>query len=95
MNGLFVDEHSHQLDRSIMNESWFKFHVDLTATDPFFYTCIPFTNVKDISCQKKCFMCMAEGRKKATSVYCGLCKILSLRETYRHPSLHAYCMGVK
>ena len=40
-------------------------------------------------------MCFAEGRKKATSIYCGLCTILPHRETDIHPSLHAYCMGGK
>ena len=38
---------------------------------------------------------IAEGRKKSTSVYCGLCTILSHIKTDRHPSRHSFCMGVK
>ena len=57
------------------------------------HTCTPFNIVQDII-RKKCFvMCLAEGRKKTASVYFGLCNIMSHRETDRHPSWHAYCMG--
>ena len=50
--GLFVEEHSHRPDRSTLNESGVRISVDTTATNPFFHTCMPFNNVKDIRRQK-------------------------------------------
>ena len=80
-----MDEHSHLPDRSMLNESGITIYADPTATDPFVHTCMPFNNVQDISRQGKCVMCMAVGRKKATSV----------RETDIHPSRHYYSMKGK
>jgi len=69
--------------------------IDPAATDPYVHTCMPFKTVKGISRQQKCVMCLAEGRRKATSVYCGLCCVLSTRDIERYPSRHAYCVGGK
>jgi hypothetical protein len=69
--------------------------IDPAATDPYVHTCMPFKTVKGISRQQKCVMCLAEGRRKATSVYCGLCCVLSTRDIDRYPSCHAYCLGGK
>ena len=38
---------------------------------------------------------MEEGKKKAMCVYCGLCTILSHRETDRHHPRHDYLMAGK
>eukprot|EP00957_Ditylum_brightwellii_P040884 3094694-Ditylum_brightwellii.AAC.1 len=51
--------------------------IDPAATDPYIHTCMPFKTVKDNSRQQKCVMCLAEGRRKTSSVYCGLCCVLS------------------
>ena len=88
--GFFVDEHSHRPDRSTLNESGINISVDPTITYPFVHTCMPFLNVQGISRQQKIVMCVAEGRKKSTSVYCELCTTLSHRETDRHPSRHIW-----
>ena len=94
-DGLFEDEHSRRQEISIINQSGIKIYVDLTVTDTFFCICMPFTSVQDINRQQKFVMCLAEGRKKETSVYCGFCTIILHIETDRHPSRHAYCMGGK
>eukprot|EP00957_Ditylum_brightwellii_P035678 2705455-Ditylum_brightwellii.AAC.1 len=41
--------------------------IDPSVTDPFLYTCMPFTKVQDISRQQKHVVCMDENRRKATS----------------------------
>ena len=84
-------ENSHQPDRSTLNQNGISISVDPNVTYPFFNNCMPFNIVEDIIRQKKCVVCMAEVRKKSTSIYCGLCTINSHRETDRHPSRHAYC----
>ena len=83
-----MDENSHRLDRSTLNKSGINIYVDPIVIYPFVNAFIPFNSVQDISRQKKCFIYMAEGRNKETSVYCGLCTIMSHRETDRHPSHH-------
>eukprot|EP00957_Ditylum_brightwellii_P099648 7590055-Ditylum_brightwellii.AAC.1 len=40
-------------------------------------------------------MCTAEGRAKATSVYCGLSTIMADREVDFSPPRYAYCAGGK
>ena len=89
------NEHSRPHDRSALNQSGINISVDKTVAYPFFHTCIKFKIVQDISGQKIVFMCLADGSKKETPVYCGLCTIMSHRETDRHPSRHAYCTVVK
>ena len=87
--GLFGDAHSRRHDRSTLNQTGINISVDKNLTDPFVHACMTFNIVKDISRQKKCVMCLAEVRKKAMSLFCGLCIILSHLETDRHPSCHA------
>ena len=94
-DGLFVDDNSRQHDRSTLNQSGINTSVDPTVTYPFVHTCMSFNSVQDISRHQKCVMCMAEGRKKATYIYCGFCTNTSHREIDRHSSRHAYCMGCK
>ena len=77
---MFGDAHSRQNESSMLNQTGIKISVDQTLTYPFFHTCMPFNSVQDVSKQKKFVMCLEERRKKATSVYCGLCTILSHRE---------------
>ena len=92
---MFGGAHSRRNDRLTFNKTGINISVDTTVTDPFVHNCMPFNSVQDISRQKKCVMCLSEGRKKSRSVYCGLCTIISHRETDGHSSLHAYCMGGK
>ena len=92
---LFGDAHSFRHDRSMLNQTGINISIDPTVKDPFFHTCMPFNSVQYISRNQKCVMCLAEGRKKATYVYCGLYTILSHRETDRHPLHYDYCMGGK
>ena len=92
---LFGDAHSRQHGRSTLNQTGINIYVDPTVTYPFVKTRMPSNSVQDISRQKKCVVFFAEGRKKATSVYCGLCIILSHRETDIHLLRHDYCMGGK
>ena len=92
---MLVDEHSHQPYRSTLNQSGIKISADPTVTNPFFQTCILFNSVQYISRNQKCVTCVAEGRKKATYIYCRLCTILSHIKTNRHSSLHTNCMGGK
>ena len=82
-----IDKYSHQPDRSMLNESGHNISVDPNVTYPFVHCCMLFNNVQYISRQKKCVMWVAEGRKKATSVYYGLCTILSNRKLI--DTLHA------
>ena len=93
LDGLFEDAHSRQHDSSMLNQTSINISVYPTVTDPFGRTCMPFNSVQDISTQQECAMCLAEGGKKAMSVYCGFCIILSHPETDRHPSRYSYCMG--
>eukprot|EP00957_Ditylum_brightwellii_P159837 12167157-Ditylum_brightwellii.AAC.1 len=60
--------------------------IDSPKTDPLVHTLRPFNNVKDVSRQQKCVMCMSEGQRKATSHYCGLCTVVAIRETGRNPT---------
>ena len=77
---MFGDAHSRQNESSMLNQTGIKISVDPTLTYPCFHTCMPFNSVQDISKQKNCVMCLEERRKKETSVYCGLCTILSYIE---------------
>eukprot|EP00957_Ditylum_brightwellii_P050100 3797974-Ditylum_brightwellii.AAC.1 len=67
--------------------------IDCSKTDPLVHKLRPFGNVKDVSRQQKCAMCMSEGQQKATSHYCGLCTVVAIRETDRNPTHHAYYAG--
>ena len=92
-DGLFGGSRSRRHEWSTLNQTGIIISVDPTVTETFVHTCIPFNSLQDISSQKKYVMCLEEVRKKSTSVYCGLCNILSHRETDRNPSRHDYCMG--
>ena len=63
-DGLFGDDNSHRRDMSTLNQSGIKISVDPTVTYHFLKTCITFKSVQGIIRQKKCVMCVPEGRKK-------------------------------
>ena len=90
---MFGGAHSRRNDRLTFNKTGINISVDTTVTDPFVHNCMPFNSVQDISRQKKCVIFCAEERKNAMSVYCGLCIILSHKETDKHHLRNTYCIG--
>lgn len=59
--------------------------------DPLVHPLCPFKDVSDTSRQQRCVMCIQEGRRVMTSVYCGYCAVTANRNTDRNPTRHAYC----
>eukprot|EP00957_Ditylum_brightwellii_P122684 9356383-Ditylum_brightwellii.AAC.1 len=63
--------------------------LDPKSTDPLVHSCMPFNDVMDVVRQQKFIMCTAEGRIKATPVYCGLYTAVADREVDHLPTCHA------
>ena len=92
--GLLGDAHSRRHESSTLNQTGIKIYIDTTLIDPFFHTCMPFNSVQEIGRQKNVSCAWQREGKKATYVCCGVCTIMSHRETYRHTSRHSYCRVV-
>ena len=60
--------------------------------DPYVHSMHSFSNVGGgVARQQRCVLCLKEGRRKLTAIYCGLCVTTAARDEERKPTKHAYC----
>ena len=65
-----------------------------TRVDPYVHPLHTFKKAGEgTACQKKCVLCLKNGRWTKTAYYCELCATTASQEELHQPTKHAYCIG--